>query len=576
MESATALIDDDRREAGPRVTPAAGRREPIAVPVMRLESLGIFLAFGLLYTLVGLWVLTDLHVVNFDALDRLTRAFMVWYNEPQKLAAIGFALPPISTLALVPFAAVRELVTSGLALPLSSAIFAAGALTFINRMFAVAEMARPARLMIVLLVGLNPMFAYYAMNGTGDAAYMFFLAAGLFCLIAWGRNESARYLIGAGLAFALAGLTKYELLIWAFVVAFVISWTLSNRGREKAEIEGSTLAYFAPVAYALALWIFFNGLVLGDPFAWISLGSDAAPVNAAGSAAPGFDLAEAFGNALQIELIFPATILVALALLLNVGRSRDTISIGIAMLIVLSIAYSVIGAAVAGSVDSIELHDGLPGMVAGIAGIAYLYLKATGMRPMIWAISIALAVIALPVAWAEMKDYPHQTLEQAFTRAIATGDDQEGTSSRGGYVVGIGPERAIADFIKEEDVAKASILTDDARTYGVITLSGDPSLFFDRVSEGDAVWQDILDDPVGKVGYMLVERSDSDLIFAEYPGALEGEVPFLDPIVLNDRYALLRVFEDEAAPPPTALPTDEATEAPTAPDPATPTTPTLP
>ena len=133
---------------------------------------------------------------------------MVWYNDPPKLAAIGFSLPPIGTFVMVPFAAFRGLVTSGLAIPLSSAVFGALALTSINRMFAMADMGRGARLLIVLLIGINPMWAFYSMNGTGDAAYLFFVSFALFCLIGWGRNGSARYLIGAGLAMSLACLTE--------------------------------------------------------------------------------------------------------------------------------------------------------------------------------------------------------------------------------------------------------------------------------------------------------------------------------------------------------------------------------
>ncbi len=55
---------------------------------------------------------------------------------------------------------------SGLALPISSAIFGAGTLTFINAtVFAMADMVPVAAAsLIVVLVGLNPMFAFYAMT----------------------------------------------------------------------------------------------------------------------------------------------------------------------------------------------------------------------------------------------------------------------------------------------------------------------------------------------------------------------------------------------------------------------------
>jgi hypothetical protein len=137
---------------------------PETVSVARFETIAIFLIFSIAFGFFGYKVVVEQHVIVFDALDRLSRALMVWHNDPPKLAAIGFTLPPIGTLALVPFALFRSLVESGIALPLSSAIFAAGGLAFIDRMFAAAQMGF-LRFAIVLLVAVNPMFAFYAVNG---------------------------------------------------------------------------------------------------------------------------------------------------------------------------------------------------------------------------------------------------------------------------------------------------------------------------------------------------------------------------------------------------------------------------
>ncbi len=542
MGSATALFRDQPDRERERPVAVSAREGKIASPVTGWETLGILTIFGLLYTVVGFEIVADLHVVNFEALDRLSGALMVWHNDPAKLAAIGFSVPPLASLALVPFAAVRDAATSGLALPLSSAIFAATALVFLNRTFAIADIARAPRLLLVLLVALNPMFAYYAMNGTGDAAYMAFGAIGLYCLIGWGRDGSARYLIGGGLAFALAGLTRYEFIVWALLIAFVIAASLTDRGRGKEEVEGSTLAYLAPTGYAVGIWIFFSALILGDPLEWAALGDDLAPVNAIAGPIAGFDLAEAVGDVLRIELIFPASLVVVPLLLSNFGGSRDTISTGLALLVLLNIGYALGAAAIDDSVDAIELSDALPGMLAGIAGFAWLHLRSPQVRPLVLGLLIALSAIALPSAWAQMETYPHQNLEQAFTRALATGDDQEGTASRGGYQVGVAPEQAMARFIEDLGLPDNQILTDDARTYGVIALTGEPELFFDRVSRGDEEWEAALASPVDAVELMLVERSEADLIVRTYPGAAEGEVPSLELVVANDRYALLRVL----------------------------------
>ena len=55
-----------------------------------------------------------------DGEARLAHAFFALWNQPAKLAAIGTYWPPLETLALLPFAAIRPLATSLVALPLSS------------------------------------------------------------------------------------------------------------------------------------------------------------------------------------------------------------------------------------------------------------------------------------------------------------------------------------------------------------------------------------------------------------------------------------------------------------------------
>ena len=513
---------------------------PIAEPTTRGETVGIFLGFGLLYAVIGLWVVGALHVVNFDALDRLNRALMVWFNDPPKLAAIGSSVAPIGTLALLPLALIPGLASSTLALPLTSAVLAAGALVFVDKLLAGADMERNRRLSIVALVALNPMFAYYAVNGTGDAAYLLFGMIGLYGLLSWGRSGSTRHLIGAGLALALAALSGYEFIFWGIFFAFLISGALTAHGRSKDEVEGTVIAYMAPVMYAIGLWIFFSGVIFGDPLAWIASGGGDAAVNATTGARPGFDLVEAIGYALRIQLVFPLA-LVAVPLLLT--SAKDAIGYGLCGLIAITVGYPVVNAAIAGSVDVIELRSALPAMIAGLAGIAWVHLRAEGRRSTTWRVAVAVGVVALPLAWSQMSSYPHQNLEQAFARAISSGDDQEGTTSTGGYQVGIAPEREMADFIDDQGIGDNRILTDDARTYGVIDLTGDPGLFFDRVDHGDDEWDQALASPAGRVDYLLVSRTAADRGLAAYPGADQGDVRSLTPVAVNDRYALLQVVE---------------------------------
>jgi hypothetical protein len=464
---------------------------------------------------------------------------MVWHNDPPKLAAIGFTLPPLGTLALVPFALFRDLVSSGIALPLSSALFAAGALAFFDRMFAAAEMGF-LRLGIVLLIAVNPMFAFYAVNGMPESFYFLLVAFAMFCMVAWSRTTSVRYLIGTGLALAVAGLVRYEFIAWTLLLAFVFAAVLAQRDREGDEVQGSVVAFLAPIFYCVGLWIFFNLIVLGEPFAWIDV-TRTEPIFATGPG-PDFSFGSALTAALEIQLIFPLTLVALPFLLFSAFREGGAASVGFALLIIVNIAWSIGSAAVAGSIDAVELKDALPGMLAALAGLAWLHYLFEGMRTIVAIGMIAGAAIALPFAWDQMKNYPHQNLEQAFTRAALSNEDQEGTSSRGGFTVGIRQERDAANFVEGLDSGRGDILTDNSRTFGVIDLTGEPELFFDRVDEGDDEWEAVLDNPFGRVDYMLIERSD--LVADRYPGIEEDDAEGFEVLTSNDRYTIVRVAEE--------------------------------
>jgi len=524
----------------PASAPPVSREDDSAEAVPWFENLAIFLVFGILFVVVGYQIIVNQHVVPFDALDRLSRAFMVWYNDPPKLAAIGFSIPPGGTFALLPAAAVRSFVTSGFALPLTSGIFAAGALVMINLAMAAGGMGRGPRLPIVALVAINPMFGFYAMNGLGEAVWFLFIGVTIYSMVAWFRAGSPRYLIGAGIGLAIASMTNYEFLAWALLLALAFGAGVGARSQDRDEVQGSVIALLAPVLYALGLWIFFNAIVLGDPFAWVG-STTAVPVNSVASHSAGFDLGTALENLLRINLIFPVTFFVLPALFVDFARSRDIAPMSIAALILLTMAYPVISAAIDGSTSVIELRDALPTMFATLAGLAWLYYGFEDSRVVVWAVCLILAVIAIPTAISQMRDFPHQNLEQAFVRAIETGQDQEGTGSRGGFQVGVGQEQSAANFISRLNLGTRDVLTDNARTFAVIDINGDPAKFFDRADKGDGQWRKVLNAPGGRVTYMLVERNGADLILQRYPGADKGKVAFLDPVAENDRYAVLKV-----------------------------------
>ncbi len=527
----------------------------VQIPSSRTGLL-IWIVASAFYFFVGYRVTIDGHVVVFDALNRLTDAYLVWWNDPPKLAAIGFLFPPLTTLAFLPLAVVKPVATSLIALPLLTSVCAGGALVWIDRTLARCEMPLVFRLPVVVLFGINPMWLFYAGNGMSEAVYLLMLAFTLYGFVSWYETTEPRFLIASGFGLSVLIMTRYMFIIWAVLLALLIGVALVRRRASRVEVEGSVVAFAAPVVYSLALWILFNALIVGDPFGWITDTTSTQAVNATGidtSGALGFD--QVSSRLLELNVaVFPLAFAAVPALVIAFVTQRNDMALWLASLVVLGIVIIGVHAYVAQNEGLLTLRDAMPMSLTALIGAAWIYRSFTGFRLVIWGVTVALLVIGLFTAWRGMQNYPFQSLEQAFTRTLFTGESQEGTSSRGGYTVGIDPEAQMAQYIKTNIHTNNTVLTDNAQTYGVILLNGQPQVFYDRIDKGDAKWNSVLDDPYGKVRYLLVAYNprSGDLIQRHYPQINAGGVPGMTPVYRTDRYVLVRVADRKPGAPASA------------------------
>lgn len=534
-----------------------------------LEALAVFAAFAAVYFLVGYRVVVEDHLVNFDALARLSHAYFVWWNEPPKLASIGFVWPPVQTLIYLPFTAIKPLATSLAALPAASATFMAGTMVVLNRALAVGEIRWYGRYPLLLAFGLNPMIVYYGANGMAEAVYLFFLVSGIYFLIRWELAKQAHMLAFVGVAIALALLSRYEILPFAVVIAAgIVAITVAGRvrsGRAQAsggaqELEASLVLYLAPIAYAGAAWLFFNWLILGDPLYFLNLGATTADIGASQQDVGGLPAQELGPAGVLVYLtklnlgLFPLTVLVLPALLVTAVVRRDAMSVVLAALVGTNAAVTAILFLQASDPNLLQLRYNMRAMPIALIGAAWLYYvwRPRPARIAIWATTLAVLVGSLAMTWRTMETYTYQYEENVFLRALETGEDQEGNSGIGGYPIGIADEQQTADFITDNIDEGEVILTDDAQTLGVMLLTGRPDDFFDRIDRGDAEWMAALDEPFGKVDYLLVSTDErcrkpcEDLVRVRYPGVLRDEVAGMHVIERTGRYAVIEV--DPVAP----------------------------
>jgi len=531
-----------------------GRTEP-AAPGPRFEkrrrntfrlsrqlawSGGLFLCSFAAYFALGLRVVVQQHVVPFDALARLAHAYFVWWNLPPKLAAIGFVWPPLSTLVFLPVAGIRPLATSLVALPLTTAFFAGLLMVLLDRTLALARLGWKGRLPLLVAFGVNPMIVFYAVNGMSEIVYLTFLVAGVYFFLRWFLSRESRFIVVTAVAFAFGVLSRYEVLSWAALLTVALVAAMIRQRVTRTQIEGSVVAYLAPVVYALGLWLFVNWLIIGHPLYFLS------------QQAPGFAQSTPTttplpptptpGNTrlplttiarelvtLNWQLFMPA-IVVAIVLIATFLLRRDLMAAALAGFIALNAFFTGVLIWTSGNVGLLQLRYNMRAMPLAVVGIAWLLLTArrARTRAVIWVTSLALLLVALPITWHTMKTYRFQFLEQAFTRAIATGKSQEGKSSVGGYVVGIDPEQQMADWIVRHVHRRNAILTDDAQSFSVMLLTGHPDWFVDRIDHGDTQWLATLDDPFGHVQYLLVSNvASNDLARYRYPYLFtQGEAGF--------------------------------------------------
>ncbi len=275
-----------------------------------------------------------------------------------------------------------------------------------------------------------------------EALYLSMLAFALYGFVSWYETTEPRFLIAAGFGIAVLIMTRYMFIIWAVLVALLIGVALVRRRASRVEVEGSVVAFAAPVVYSLALWILFNALIVGDPFGWITDTTSTQAVNATGidtSGSLGFD--QVSSRLLELNVaVFPLAFAAVPALVIAFVTQRNDMALWLASFVVLGIVIMGVHAYVAGNEGLLTLRDAMPMALTALIGAAWIYRSFPGFRLVTWGVTMVILVIGLFTAWRGMQNYPFQSLEQAFTRTLFTGESQEGTSSRGGFTVGIDPE----------------------------------------------------------------------------------------------------------------------------------------
>jgi hypothetical protein len=535
-------------ERVPAAAVSASKRE-------RREQVALFLGVWIAYSAIGYHYVVQHHVLTVDAVSRYAHAFFIWHNDPPKLAAVGFIWAPISTLIFLPAAALRSLSTTLIGMPITTAAFGAGLVVILYRTFRALTMPKLQSLALVLAFAANPMIVYYAVNGMSEVPYLFFLTFATFEFVMWFLYREPRHLIVCGIMLSLGLLTRYEVLMWGVLLVPILTVAMIRQRVSRDYLEGALIAFLAPIAYGLGLWIFLNWLIQGNALYW--LGPQAGPATQsqlADLAAQQIDwsVTETAVRVLSVYWhLFPPTLLVlgALAVVFVVRRGRDLMLPVLAALLLLNVTFIVALIAKTHFPGMTQLRYNMRDMPLTLVAMGWLYLVARPRwRPVVWAVCLVATVASIPVTWRTMQTFPYQFMEQSFTRSVGANKDQEGTASVGwvlhkgaSYKVGVADSQRMAAYILKMHVPRNSILTDDAQSFWVMLFSGRPDLFVDRIDQGDAHWIDLMQNPFGRVDYFLVTRQSDDRINVRYTEITQGKVPWAHLVHHEADFYLLRI-----------------------------------
>lgn len=513
----------------------------------RRESLLIFLITFAVASAIGYWLTVRMDVVAFDSAFRALHAYSVLYNDPAKLAAIGFVWPPFMTLSFLPFVAIKPLATSLFALPLYSAFFLAATLVVLNRTLAFLEIPRAPRLLLLLAFAANPMIIHYGTNGMAEILVTFLTVLTVDQFLRWERTGSLQSIAMCGVAASACVLSRYEMLPFALLLALAVVAILTSRGAGGARIESQLLLFAAPIVYGVGAWVFFNWLVMGDPLHFLGreiqerfvLEGNRSVAEGGSGGAVAESLSSLIGDVLDVNWKVMAVSFVVVPLLVLAGvMRRNLVALSLAALCMVN-PLTTIAAVVQSDLSLLQLRFNMRTMPLIIIGIGWLFYLARGrLRVLVAVVGIAGVAFSAPLTLRAMESYQYTFVERDFIAAVEDGRRTD--------PIRVHANRRMGDYIEENISGTRSILVDDAQTYMPLLLSGRPDLFFDRVDRGDTIWTEVADDPYGRVDWMLMPAKQGvipDMLLDRYPTAPLGGEPLMEPVFRSANAVLVRVHE---------------------------------
>jgi hypothetical protein len=484
-----------------------------------------------LYLLVASVLVFAANIIQGDALSRVGNAEYVLYSRDPHLAAIGFVWNPLPSLLMIPLLPLKLffpwLVERGFAANIVSAVFMAGAVYQVWRIFADLGLQRAWRLLLTALFALHPMVIFYGANGMSEAPFLFFLILATRWLASWLQAPRLECQVYAGLSLGAAYLCRYEALpagCGALAIVATISWMRARKHSDRplATAVCDTAIVAGPLVLAVAVWAVASLVIVGHPFEqFSSIYGNGSQMRTLSLQRTGQAMMTGFVQLLALQ---PLLIVVAVLGLLNAARLRELRVLALLAVLGPVLAFAVwanVTGAVAPWIRYFIVVIPLSSLMAGVAlaGSGNEEVRRTQWhRRSVALVTTASLLLAGFLAGAAMTNpliAPEEGHELAFLASggVRTADEQRAASR---FVT----ERAIAAYLDGLHAPEGSVLVDSFIGFPIVLSSKQPDQF---VITSDRNFKQSLADPSGTgIRYLLMPRPNGlgnlDAVNQAYPG----------------------------------------------------------
>lgn len=472
------------------------------------------------------------HIGHGDAISRTANAYYVLYSREPHLAAVGFAWPPLPSLVQLPFIPLMKLLGD---IPFSgnitSSIFGALSILMMDHLLAAQKFGAIKRWILLIIMQFHPATLYLFSAGMAEAMFLFFILVVIYGMTQ--MPESMRSWVIVGVALAMAFFVRYESLSMIAAVALAIIVTMWTSGENwQSTTKGWLLAVLTPPIYGIALWVFFNWTLLGDPlyfyrsyYSYIGLFNESNTANIAGITHPLFLAA---GNIIEslkvgIERSFiqnPAypifTFLAGLAILVK----KDRKSFGVLSIMLSITAFTILQVFLGSLANWLRYWFYAAPFGLLMAGIVNQSIQKK-WRNLIYIILVVLFLASYPLQLKAMLDSRVSLDEQRFSALILNRPQFKDLEAQDGFVIKLNDAPHVAKIVDQYS-ENGLMLMDSSVSFAVIMKTEHPERLY---ITNDTNYAKVLANPIGRVTYMLVLDPDTpnaaNTINLEYPTLFE-------------------------------------------------------